>query len=213
MQRKYNSTDRLIIALDQGLRTLYGKPDNTGRDSPARDLAETVESKNDKRHVAGLMRVNHAGEIAAQALYYGQALTAKNEDTQASLLNAAREEGDHLYWCQQRLTELNSHISYLGPLWYLGSLTIGAMAGSRGDAFSLGFVAETEHQVSAHLSNHLQRLPQQDSRSRTILLQMQEDEEGHATQALELGGKRLPWLVRRTMKMTAKVMTTLAYRI
>ncbi|HBC58461.1 MAG TPA: demethoxyubiquinone hydroxylase family protein [Gammaproteobacteria bacterium] len=213
MERKYKSTDRFIIALDQGLRTLYGKPESTGRESPAQDIPESVQAKNDQRRVAGLMRVNHAGEIAAQALYYGQALTTENEHTRAALLNAAREEGDHLEWCQQRLSELNSHISYLGPIWYLGSLTIGAMAGARGDAFSLGFVAETEHQVSTHLSNHLQRLPQEDSRSRQILLQMREDEEGHANQALESGGKRLPWIVRRTMKMTAKVMTTLAYRI
>jgi 3-demethoxyubiquinol 3-hydroxylase len=213
MSRRYRNSDKILIALDQGLRTLYGSPESSGRASPAANTTEGIDTKQAKRQAAALMRVNHAGEVAAQALYFGQAITAQNRSTYSSLLNAAQEEGDHLIWCAERLQQLHSHTSYLGPIWYLGSMSIGALAGLRGDAFSLGFVAETEYQVSAHLSQHLQRLPTEDTRSRQILLTMREDEEKHATHALESGGRRLPWLLRQSMRLSAKVMTSLAYRL
>jgi ubiquinone biosynthesis monooxygenase Coq7 len=157
------------------------------------------------------MRVNHAGEIAAQALYHGQAFAARSEETRQLLLKAAREESEHLAWCAVRLAELNSRRSLLDPLWYAGSFMIGALAGLRGDALSLGFVVETERQVEGHLNEHLGRLPPKDARSRAILESMRSDEAMHGASARAAGATGLPWVVRRLMRGTAKVMTGTAY--
>lgn len=156
---------------------------------------------------ARLMRVNYAGEVAAQALYHGQAFTASTAGTREDLLRAAREEGDHLAWCAERIHELGGRTSYLNPLWYAGSFAIGALAGLAGDRTSLGFVAETERQVEQHLSSHLERLPASDQRSRTLVAQMQVDERQHGQNALRAGGSQLPGIVRRMMAATARVMT------
>jgi ubiquinone biosynthesis monooxygenase Coq7 len=167
----------------------------------------------DQAEVARLMRVNHAGEIAAQALYRGQALVARNPELRANLLEAADEEHDHLAWCQQRATELGGDISKLAPLWYAGSFAIGVLAGLASDNVSLGFVAETEKQVSEHLQDHLQRLPPEDSDSRAILEQMREDEVRHGEGALEKGGLELPEIAKNAMRLTAKIMTSVSYRV
>jgi ubiquinone biosynthesis monooxygenase Coq7 len=159
------------------------------------------------------MRVNHAGEISAQALYQGQALTAKLPDVRDKMEQAAEEEFDHLNWCQSRLSELDSHTSVLNPAWYAGSFVIGALAGAAGDKWSLGFVAETEHQVVRHLDEHLEKLPAQDARSRAILERMKYDEAQHATVALQSGGAKLPFVVKKLMQLTSKVMTRTAYWI
>jgi ubiquinone biosynthesis monooxygenase Coq7 len=166
-----------------------------------------------RRHAAGLMRVNHAGEIAAQALYHGQALTARNDKLRASLLAAARDETDHLAWCEQRVRELDSRTSLLAPAWYAGSFAIGALAGLAGDRASLGFVAETEKQVIEHLESHLHELPEGDERSRRIVAQMQADEARHGSEARAAGGIDLPRPVRELMRRIARVMTRTAYRI
>ena len=164
-----------------------------------------------RRRAAALMRVNHSGEIAAQALYQGQALTANNDTTREALAQAGREETDHLAWCSRRITELGGHTSILNPLWYAGSFAIGAAAGLAGDALNLGFVAETERQVVEHLDRHLQVLPQQDARTRAIIKQMSSDEERHGHSAMSAGGAVLPAFTRALMKLTAKVMTRTAY--
>lgn len=207
-----SAIDRLIIEFDKGLRTLFA-PAPTVRPVPGRDLPEAALSEAEKRHAAGLMRVNHAGEICAQALYQGQALTARNPEAKAALTQAALEETEHLNWCATRLAELGSHTSRLNPLWYSGSLAIGMLAGALGDQWNLGFLAETERQVEAHLQSHLERLPAQDAKSRAIVEQMKIDEARHATTAIAHGGAPLPLPVRLAMKLTSKVMTTLAYRI
>jgi len=165
------------------------------------------------RHAAGLMRVNHAGEIAAQALYHGQALVARDPEVRRFLLSAAREEGDHLIWCTERLRALHSHPSVLSPLWYAGAVGIGALAGLLGDRMSLGFVSETERQVEGHIDEHLARLPADDGASRAILEQMKTDEIRHGERARERGGAQLPAPARRLMHLAAKVMTTSAYWI
>ena len=211
--RRLNVTDQLIANIDQAVRTLFGKPEPTERLNPATDLPAVELNERERREVAGLMRVNHAGEVAAQALYQGQALTARLPDVREKMERAALEENDHLLWCEQRLAQLGDHTSYLNPLWHAGSLVIGAFAGWAGDRWSLGFVAETEHQVVAHLDRHLARLPQQDTRSRAILEQMKKDESHHATTALEAGGTVLPGPVKILMSLTSKVMTRTAYWI
>lgn len=203
--------DHLISQIDQTLRTLAGKPLVTGRPDPASSFEESPLSKSEKTESARLMRVNHAGEIAAQALYQGQALTARREDVKARMEEASTEENDHLAWCAQRVSELGSHTSYLGPVWYLGSFSIGAAAGLLGDKWSLGFIAETEHQVVKHLDRHLQRLPQPDEKSRAILEQMKLDEARHGANARAAGGRALPEPVKRVMQLTSKVMTETAY--
>ena len=167
----------------------------------------------DKRRSAALMRVNHAGEVAAQALYAGQAATARTEQVRAAMLQAAAEEGAHLSWCQTRIRELDSHISYLTPLWYFGSFAIGALAGVAGDRWSLGFVMETERQVVQHLDKHLQLLPERDHKSREILQQMRRDELQHAGAARAAGAAELPGAVRVAMRCCAKIMTGTAYRL
>ena len=166
-----------------------------------------------RRHVAGLMRVNHTGEVCAQALYLGQAALARNADNRAHLLHAAAEETDHLAWCAQRLQELDSHPSVFNPLWYLGSYAIGAAAALAGDPLSLGFVMETERQVEAHLADHLQRLPAEDDRSRAVLTQMQADEVRHGQAAQQRGGIELPRPLPRLMHFSSMLMKTVAYRL
>jgi ubiquinone biosynthesis monooxygenase Coq7 len=212
-ERQYSKLDDLVIGLDQALRTVFGSPTTTGRPNPARDVAEAQLSESERQTSAALMRVNHAGEVSAQALYQGQALTARLPGVREKLEEAAREESDHLVWCEQRVAELGGRVSYLNPLWYGGSFVIGALAGAAGDRWSLGFLAETEHQVIAHLDRHLQRLPPQDARSSAIVSQMREDEGRHATVALDAGGARLPAPVRGLMALVSKVMTRAAYWI
>jgi ubiquinone biosynthesis monooxygenase Coq7 len=205
--------DRVIIDVDRGLRALQGEPPTEGRDNPAGDVPEAELGEAQRRHVAGLMRVDHAGEVAAQALYRGQAMTAGSPRVRDAMEQAAREEGDHLRWCHERLQELGDRSSRLDPLWYLGSFAIGAAAGLAGDRWSLGFIVETERQVMRHLDGHLSSLPSGDRRSRAILEQMREDEGVHATTALESGAAELPSPIKRLMTLTARVMTETAYRI
>jgi ubiquinone biosynthesis monooxygenase Coq7 len=205
------SVDSLLQAADNALRALFA-PANANRAVP--DLPDPSPlGEADRRHVVGLMRVNHAGEIAAQALYHGQALMARSPATREFLLRAAAEEGDHLAWCERRLAELGERTSLLNPLWYAGSFAIGAGAAALSDRLSLGFVAETERQVEGHLAEHLECLPAQDLRSRRILETMQRDEAAHAHAARSRGASELPPLVRTAMRMTSKLMTQLAYWI
>jgi 3-demethoxyubiquinol 3-hydroxylase len=213
VERTYSSIDELIIHLDKGIRTVFGHPGSTGRPHPAAGIEEAALSEAERRVSAGLMRVNHAGEVCAQALYQGQALTARSALVQEKMAQSAGEENDHLLWCESRVEELDGHTSYLNPLWYLGSLSIGALAGLAGDRWSLGFVAETERQVVKHLQGHLLRLPPQDAKSRAIVQQMEEDEARHATVAIETGAAELPLVVKRGMSAGSRVMTSLAYRL
>ncbi|MGD8574479.1 MAG: 2-polyprenyl-3-methyl-6-methoxy-1,4-benzoquinone monooxygenase [Gammaproteobacteria bacterium] len=207
-----SSIDRLITEFDRGLRTMAGA-NQAGRANPAAGIADTDLSEAEIRESARLMRVNHAGEVAAQALYQGQALSARAETNREALRRSADEETDHLAWCEERVRELGGHTSYLGPFWYLGALAIGAGAGLAGDRISLGFLAETERQVVEHLDGHLTRLPPGDHRSRAIIAQMRTDEEHHGNIAREAGGAELPDPVRGLMRMASRVMTTLAHRI
>lgn len=203
--------DRLLELADAGLRASFARPPSS-RPTPGQPVPAPADD-GERRHVAGLMRVNHAGEIAAQGLYHGQALTARSEPTRQALMKAAAEEGDHLAWCRDRLDELGSRTSLLGPLWYAGSVAIGALAGLAGDRMSLGFMAETERQVEGHLDSHLEKLPPDDLRSRAIIEQMKADEAGHGRAALAAGGAPLPEPVPQLMRLTARVMTGTAYWI
>lgn len=210
MPSRYLSlTDRLLTEIDTGLRALAG-PLRAVRPSPAGDAGDGSPGATDRRLAAGLMRVNHAGEVAAQALYRGQALTTGDPALRARLQQAAVDEEDHLAWCRQRLAELGGRASLLGPAWYAGSFILGALAGLAGRGPGLGFVAETERQVEQHLSGHLERLPPADQRSRRILMQMKADEAGHGAAAQALGAAELPGAVRTAMRLSARVMTTLA---
>ena len=208
----YSVLDKLCLAADNALRTLSGAYQRTERANPASALAEAELSDAERRHAAGLMRVNHVGEICAQALYAGQALTARLPDVRAQMERAAQEENDHLAWCEERVKAMDSHVSWLNPLWYAGSFAIGAAAGMAGDRWSLGFVAETERQVVAHLDSHLHSLPEADARSRAVVAQMRSDEAEHHDMALAAGGAELPAPVRTLMSLVSKVMTTAAYR-
>lgn len=199
--------DQLLVSADRALRSLLA-PATASRPTPGRPAP--VADDAERRRTAGLMRVNHAGEIAAQGLYHGQALVARDPGTRALLERAAREETDHLAWCEQRLAELSERPSRLDPLWYAGSFAIGALAGLAGDRASLGFVAETERQVERHLDGHLAQIPQTDARSRAILEQMRADEIEHGQLARDHGGAELPRPVRQIMRATARVMTTTA---
>ncbi len=210
--RHYSFADHLIGHLDQALRTVFGPPP-CQRPSPADAVPEGVLSDAERAEAGRLMRVDHAGEICAQALYQGQALTAQRAALRAKLEQAAAEENDHLAWTEARVKELGTHTSYLNPCWYLGSLLIGAAAGLAGDKWSLGFLAETERQVVRHLEDHLARLPAADAKSRAIFAQMKEDEAKHATTALEAGAAELPEPVRRLMRLASRVMTTTAFWI
>lgn len=210
--RQSSILDSLINEIDNALRTLLPPQKRTAlRDSPARKLEDHALSSAQKKHIAGLMRVNHAGEVCAQALYQGQALTAQLTHVKQQMSEAAAEEIDHLAWCEERLHELDSNPSLLNPLWYSGSLIIGALAGLAGDKISLGFVAETERQVTSHLQHHLQRLPLEDKKTRAILERMQEDEEHHANLAVEAGAIELPFLIKQAMSAVSKLMTKSSY--
>lgn len=202
--------DQLISEFDKALRTIFA-PAPTRRDMPGGVLPEGEMSDAEKRQVAGLMRINHCGEICAQALYQGQALTSHDPKVRRAMEYAAFEETEHLNWTERRLAELGSRKSLLNPFWYVGSLAIGIAAGRRGDDWSLGFLAETERQVGAHLQGHLGRLPEQDGRSRAILEQMKIDESGHADTAMSMGARELPAPVRAAMRAMSRVMTRTAY--
>jgi ubiquinone biosynthesis monooxygenase Coq7 len=204
--------DRLLQQADLALRASLGRP-HPQRPNPAGRLDGHLTDEESRRHVAGLIRVDHAGEVAAQGLYHGQALTARRPEIREAMNKAAREEGDHLAWCHDRLEELGDRPSVLNPLWYAGAVVIGAIAGMAGDRWSLGFMAETERQVEGHLDDHLGRLPAADARSRAILEQMKADEIGHAQAARVAGGSELPAPIRQVMKLTARVMTSTAYRV
>lgn len=210
--RHYRWSDQLIAHVDQALRSLVPNSTQAERPYPAEPQHSSLNVQQ-ARHVAGLMRVNHSGEVCAQALYHGQALTAKLPRVKQEMQQAAREEQDHLAWCEYRLRELDSHPSLLNPLWYGLSFGLGAVAGLAGDDYSLGFVAETERQVSAHLQAHLASLPSDDARTRHILQQMNTDELKHRQQALNAGGRELPIPVQQLMRVVSKVMTKASYSI
>lgn len=206
------SLDTLICEFDTALRTLAASAQSV-RPHPDQQEEEAELSTIEKQHAAGLMRVNHCGEVCAQALYQGQALTARDPAAREALREAAHEEVEHLAWTERRLAELGSHKSLLNPLWYAGSLAIGVTAGLIGDKWNLGFLAETERQVGAHLQSHLQSLPEQDAKSRAIVAQMYSDEMNHADKAVELGAAELPAPVKLLMQQSSRVMTSLSYRL
>lgn len=210
--RNLTPLDRLLIDAQNALDTVFGTPP-AQRANPGSAEADVVLDDDERRHAAGLMRINHVGEVCAQALYVGQAAVARDPATRADLLRAADEETDHLAWCAQRLAELDSRPSLLNPLWYAGSYAIGLAAGLRGDGWNLGFVVETERQVEAHLDEHLQSLPPADARSRAILRVMKEDEARHADHALAQGARALPPPVPTVMAMASNLMKAIAYRI
>ncbi len=207
--RQLSPIDRLLAPVERALRVLAGVYDSA-RPSPALPIPDSLPAEH-HQEVAALMRVNHSGEIAAQALYQGQAFVAKSDVTRESLMEAGREESDHLAWCAARIDELGGRRSVLDPLWYAGSFAIGALAGLAGDRTSLGFVAETERQVVQHLQSHLQRLPVEDRRTRAILEQMSADEERHGAAAKSAGGADLPAPARALMKLTGRIMTRTAF--
>ncbi len=209
--RHYSVFDQLCLAADGLLRAAFVEQ-GSGRPRPDAGLAEAPLDDGERRHAAGLMRVNHVGEVCAQALYLGQALTAREPALRQHLLQSAREEADHLHWCRDRVAELGERTSLLNPLWAAGSFGLGALAGLAGDGWNLGFVVETERQVEAHLDDHLQSLPTGDARSRAIVAQMKTDEIAHADAAQARGARALPLPVRSAMRATAKLMTSTAYR-
>ncbi|MEE9302755.1 MAG: 2-polyprenyl-3-methyl-6-methoxy-1,4-benzoquinone monooxygenase [Thiotrichaceae bacterium] len=213
--RAFSLFDNLINEVDQSLKTLFAPAPTTERPYPAKDMSETAPLTDSERKISSqLMRINHAGEIAAQGLYRGQALTAKREDIREQMERSAMEENDHLNWCETRIKELDSHKSFFNPLWYWGSFSIGAVAGYAGDKWSLGFVKETEDQVVRHLEEHINKLPANDLPAMAILQKMKEDEQHHADVAVQAGSATLPWPIRKiTMPLTAKVMTTLSKHI
>ena len=205
--------DRLIIEFDTALRSIAGGA-NAGRPTPeSHSTTKHTLDAAERKHAAGLMRVNHVGEVCAQALYQSQKLVARDPQIREMLEHSAQEEMDHLAWCETRLKELDSHTSYLNPLWYAGSFAIGLLAGLAGDKWSLGFVAETEKQVEEHLENHLEKLPIDDHRSRAIVDQMRIDEIEHGQAALHAGGATLTEPIQKIMQTVSKVMTTTAYKI
>jgi len=204
--------DGLIAQVDRALRTVSNVAD-ASRASPADALPEAELTEADRRHAAALMRVNHVGEVCAQALYQGQALTAKDARARQALERAAREEEDHLAWSEQRVRELGGRTSLLNPLWYAGALAIGAVAGALGDRWNLGFLAETERQVEEHLSGHLERLPSEDARTRTLVEAMRADEARHRDTAMRLGAAELPPPIRLAMRLASGLMTRIAYRV
>ena len=210
--RTLSSLDRLLAGCERALEAIAGAPP-AHRHSPAAGLAEAELDDAERRHAAGLMRVNHTGEVCAQALYFGQAALARHADNRRHLLHAAAEETDHLAWCAERLQQLDSRPSLLNPLWYAGSFAIGAAAALVNDRVSLGFVVETERQVEAHLGEHLQKLPADDTRSRAIVAQMQADEARHGKNALAAGAIELPQPIPALMRFASAVMKAVAYRI
>ncbi len=208
--RKYSLLDKGITHIDYGIRTVFGNPPVTNRPHPAENIEDANLNAKEQQLSARLMRINHAGEVSAQGLYQGQALTAKLPQVREKMQQAALEENDHLLWCEQRCKELDSRTSILSPFWYTGSFTIGALAGLAGDKWSLGFIVETEHQVIKHLDKHLQQISPLDKKTHAILQQMKEDEAHHATTALQAGGEKLPLAVKILMKATSKIMTQTA---
>jgi ubiquinone biosynthesis monooxygenase Coq7 len=208
--RTFSILDRLIGEIDKAIKVLAA-PAHPNRASPAAPGGELVLEEAERAESARLMRVNHSGEVAAQALYQGQALYASDPTVAGAMRRAAAEEMDHLAWCEQRLRELHGRTSLLNPLWYAGSFAIGAVAGALGDRISLGFIAETEKQVEAHLHSHLERLPAADHRSRAIVDQMTHDEVAHGETAASLGANQLPFLIRSAMRLTSRVMTRSSY--
>jgi ubiquinone biosynthesis monooxygenase Coq7 len=210
--RTLSSFDRLLSGLERAMEAVAGSPEPV-QHSPGDAVPDAEMSDTERRHAAGLMRVNHVGEVCAQALYVGQAALARTDETRQHLMHAAQEETDHLAWCAERLKQLDSRPSLLNPLWYAGSYAIGVVAAAVGDPISLGFVVETERQVEVHLADHLEQLPPQDDRSRAILRQMQADEIRHAEAAQARGGVDLPWPLPRLMHAASTVMKTVAYRI
>lgn len=212
--RNITLLDRLLIEVDATLRTIKTPEKRVcTRENPAASIQDVPLTPSEKKHVAGLMRVNHAGEVCAQALYRGQALTAKLDTVRAQMQEAAEEEIDHLAWCEARLHELNSKPSLFNPFWYAGSWMIGAFAGLVGDQWSLGFVAETERQVTAHLERHLKNLPTTDHKSHAILSQMKTDEIAHAELAHQAGAANLPFLIQRLMYAISKLLTKSSYHL
>jgi ubiquinone biosynthesis monooxygenase Coq7 len=210
--RSLSVLDTLITEVDLALRTLVPPQKRTSiRPSPAININESQLSPCEKKHIAGLMRVNHAGEVCAQALYQGQALTAQLTHIKEQMNQAAAEETDHLAWCEERLRELHSKPSRLNPFWYTGSVLLGALAGLAGDKISLGFVAETERQVSSHLQNHLSAIPQSDQKTTAILERMLDDEQHHAQDAVMAGASELPYVIKQLMSMVSKLMTKSSY--
>ena len=206
-------SDRLIIEFDTALKSISGGA-HAQRSMPINeDLGKTTLSETERAHAAGLMRVNHVGEVCAQALYQSQKLLARDSHIQEMLNHSAQEEMDHLAWCEARVKELGSHTSYLNPFWYAGSFVIGLMAGLAGDKWSLGFVAETEKQVENHLQSHLQTLPENDQQSRAIVQQMRLDEIEHGKDAIDAGGVVLPPVIQKLMEASSKLMTSTAYKI
>ena len=209
--RQLSPLDRLLASANNALRTVAAPAGHAARPNPASCIADADLSEREKRHAAGLMRVNHAGEICAQALYQGHAAVARDRALEAALQRAADEEFDHLAWCEQRINELGEDVSRLSPFWYAGAFAIGAASGILGDKWSLGFIAETERQVCTHLDGHLASLPPEDARSRAIVERMRDEEEQHGDEAVAAGAADLPAPIRRLMQMTAKVMTKTAY--
>ncbi|NCF51825.1 2-polyprenyl-3-methyl-6-methoxy-1,4-benzoquinone monooxygenase [Gammaproteobacteria bacterium] len=212
-ERDLTPLDQLLAGIDNALRTVASPVGRSARQNPAGDIPAGELDPGQRQHSAGLMRVNHAGEIAAQGLYQGHAAVARSPEIEEQMQRAATEELDHLAWCEQRLSELDSRPSRLSPLWYAGSFAIGAASGVLGDRWSLGFIAETENQVCEHLSAHLDRLPERDARSRAIVERMREEEKAHGEDAVNAGAADLPLPIKRLMRLTAKVMTTTAYRL
>lgn len=210
-QRRYTKLDQLCLGLDQALKSVFGAPATTERKYPAQATKETELTDQQRKHSAGLMRINHAGEVCAQALYHGQGLVSRRDDVREKMEQAAIEEGDHLAWCSKRLTELGSHTSYLNPLWYMGSFAIGITAGLIGDQWSLGFLAETENQVVNHLDKHLNLLPEKDEKSLQILQQMKIDEAQHRDDAKQAGAAELPTFIKKLMGFTSKIMVKTTY--
>ena len=206
------SSEDVISQFDKALRTVFASA-SSRRPYPDAEVPEVEMSEVDRKHAAGLMRINHSGEVCAQALYAGQALTARNPEAQRALLEAADEETEHLAWCEKRLNELGSHKSPLNPVWYAGSFALGALAGALGDKWNLGFLAETERQVEGHLASHLDKLPAEDAKSRAIVEQMKVDEIKHADTAIAHGGAELPAPVKQAMRFTSKILTHTVYRI
>lgn len=211
--RHLSMTDRICLEVDQIIRTVCHNPKTTGRLYPGLDIPDPSHKENERRSIAALMRINHAGEVSAQALYHGQSLASSSEHIKNKMQQAAIEEGDHLAWCYLRLMELHSHTSYLNLFWYLGSFSIGLCAGLLGDQWSLGFLAETENQVVDHLESHLKDIAKKDQRSYKILQQMQDDEARHRDDAIAVGAKPLPQPIKKAMRFLSKVMVKTAYWI
>ena len=209
--RQLTPIDRLLASANNALRTVAAPAGRSARPNPAANIIDADLDARQKRHAAGLMRINHAGEVAAQALYQGHATVARDKHVEAQMQHAADEEFDHLAWCEERIQELGENVSKLSPFWYAGAYAIGAASGILGDKWSLGFIAETERQVCAHLDDHLEDLPPEDVKSRAIVEQMRDEEEEHGENAKDAGAADLPAPVKRLMRMTAKVMTKTAY--